>query len=277
MTTDTQSTSKPIHRRRWFKIALPLVAALPGVYFLTAYLALPAVWKHYEHNPKLEHSPKTTQTVEGIPGDPLNVGLVGAHDEVVRAFLDAGWYPADPITMRSSLGIARSVLQKHPYPTAPVSSLYLFGRKQDLAFELPLGSSAKQRHHVRLWQANDFGNEGRPFWLGSATFDSRVELSHYTGQITHHIDANLDQERNTLMQSLGQAHQLASLYEVTGVGATLQGHNGGGDRYFTDGELTVGILPVHNTAQPTAPNQPLNPVPVEVKNRVWVWLSHCLK
>ena len=123
---------KPLHHRRWFKIGLPIVAALPGLYMLTAYVVLPAFWRHYEHNPKLEHSPKTTQTVEGIPGDPLNVGLVGSHDEVVRALLAANWFPADPITLRSSLGIARSVLQKRPYPTAPVSSLYLFGRQQDL-------------------------------------------------------------------------------------------------------------------------------------------------
>jgi hypothetical protein len=245
---------------------------------LGAYFALPALWRHYEHNPKLEHSPKTTQTVEGIPGDPLNVGLVGVHDEVVRAFLTAGWYPADPTTLRSSLGIARSVLQKHPYPTAPVSSLYLFGRQQDLAFELPSGSSAKQRHHVRLWQAQDFSADSRrALWLGSATFDSRVELSHYTGQITHHIDANIDQERDNLIQSLEQAHQLASLYQVTGVGATLQGYNGGGDRYYTDGELTVGVLSINNAAQPVPPSQPLNPAPVEIKNRAWYWLNHLLK
>jgi len=277
MTTDASTISKPIHHRRWFKIGLPIAAAIPGLYILTAYFALPSLWRHYEHNPKLEHSPKTTQTVEGIPGDPLNVGLVASQEEVVRALLAAGWYPADPITFRSSLGIARSVLQKHPYPKAPVSSLYLFGRKQDLAFELPIGSSAKQRHHIRLWQSQDLGTDGRPLWLGSASFDSRVELSRYTGQITHHIDANLDKERDTLMQTLEQAHQIVSLYQVTGVGATLVGHNGGGDRYYTDGELTVGILSVNNAAQPTTPNPPANPAQVEVKNKIWSWLNHVFK
>lgn len=276
MATDTPSVSNPIHRRRWFQVGLPIVAAIPGLYLLTAYFALPALWRHYEHNPKLEHSPKTTQTVEGIPGDPLNVGLVGSHNEVVRALLAAGWYPADPITLRSSIGIARSVLQKRPYPTAPVSNLYLFGRKQDLAFERPISSSAKQRHHVRLWQSNELSDD-RPFWLGSATFDNRVELSHYTGQITHHIDADLDQERDSLIQSLEQAHQIASLYQVTGVGATLQGHNGGGDRYYTDGELTVGVLSINNVAQPTSPQQSANPGPVEIKNRAWSWLSHLFR
>jgi hypothetical protein len=114
-------------------------------------------------------------------------------------------------------------------------------------------------------------------WIGSATFDRSVELSHFTGQITHHIDANIDQERDTFIQSLEKAHQIASLYQTTGVGATLQGDNGGGDRYYTDGELTIGVLSVNNTLQPTVPTQAPNPAPVEVKNRVWSWLSHLFR
>lgn len=34
-----------------------------------------------------------TETVEGIPGDPLNVGLVGDEAEVHRIMLAAGWHP----------------------------------------------------------------------------------------------------------------------------------------------------------------------------------------
>jgi LssY C-terminus len=277
MSPFSKSPSIPLHRRRWFQIGLLLLAASPGIYWLLAYVALPILWRHYEHNPKLEHSPKATQTAQGIPGDPLNVGLVGTHDEVVKAFLIAGWFPADPITLHSSAGIAKSVLLKHSYPTAPVSSLFFQGRKQDLAFELPVGSSAKQRHHVRLWQSNDLSNESRPFWIGSATFDSRVGISHYTGQITHHIDADIDQERDILTQTLEQVHLMTGLYRVTGVGATLEGHNGGGDRYFTDGELTVNVLSANSATQLTDPDQKPNLVQVEVKDRIWSWLRPPLR
>lgn len=166
--------------------------------------------------------------------------------------MKVGWYPADPITLRSSIGIAKSVLLKRSYPTAPVSSLYLWGRKQDLAFELPVGNTAKKRHHVRLWQSNEQSSDGRPIWLGEATFDQSVELSHYTGQITHRIEANIDEERDTFMSYLEKAHQINSEYQVTGVGATLQGRNGGGDYYYTDGEVTIGVLTANNQIQ-TAP------------------------
>jgi hypothetical protein len=264
-----------LDRRCWIQASLILLVSLSGLYGVTAYVALPMLWRHYEHNPKLEHSPKVTQTAQGIPGDPLNVGLVGTKEQVIQAMLAAGWHPADPITFRTSFDIAASVLLKYPYPTAPVSNLYLFGRKQDLAFELPTGDSAKQRHHVRLWQSNQWAADGGFLWLGSATFDRGVELSHFTGQITHHIDADIDAERDGLMESLIKAGRLVGLYQVTGVGATLQGRNGEGDWYYTDGELTVGVLAIATPASP--PMQLPNPAPVEIKNRTWAWVRRLLK
>ncbi|MBP5975774.1 LssY C-terminal domain-containing protein [Brasilonema sp. CT11] len=269
MPSKVQTSVQSHHRRLWIWLII-----IPGLYLLLAYLVLPALWRHYEHNSKLEHSPKTTQTAQGIPGDPLNVGLVGTKVEVVQAILAAGWYPADPITFNSSLGIAKSVLLKRPYPNAPVSNLYFLGRKQDLAFELPVGNSAKERHHVRLWQTNNLSADGRPLWVGSATFDTSVELSRFTGQITHHIDSNIDAERDNFIQSLEKAHLVSNLYQVTGVGATLFGRNGGGDWYNTDGELTVGVLSLNNTVQSITPTQLPNPAPVEIKNRAWLWLRH---
>ena len=44
------------------------------------------------------------------------------------------------------------------------------------------------------------------------------------------------------MHDLGATGRLARIFFVTGVGPTVYGRNGGGDRYFTDGELAVGIL-----------------------------------
>ena len=114
-----------------------------------------------------------TRTAQGIPGDALNVGLVGSREDVVRAMHDAGWFPADPITLKSSIEIIGSVLLDRSYQTAPVSPLYYQGRKQDLAFEKPSGTSADRRHHVRFWLALERGEEGRPVWLGSRHLRSR--------------------------------------------------------------------------------------------------------
>jgi LssY C-terminus len=276
--TLTRSASKHISpRRKWIKYSLFIVGGLILAYGILAYLILPAIWRHYEHNPKLANSPKVTRTAEGIPGDPINLGLVGTRSEVIHAMFVAGWYPADPVTFKTSIGIAQSVLLHHPYPTAPVSSLYFFDRQQDLAFEQPVGSSASQRHHVRFWQSPIVDpHSGRMLWVGSATFDKSSGFSHLTGKITHHIAADIDDERNKTIASLVKVQQISSLYQVTGVGATWQGFNGGGDRYYTDGEMTIALLSPDNLAIDRLPIQSPNPPAIQAKHQIWQWLRSML-
>ena len=88
----------------------------------------------------------------------------------------------------------------------------------------------------------DKGEEGRPVWLGSVTFDRGVGLSHYTGQVTHHIAPDIDNERDGLINDLKTAKVVEAIYQVTGVGPTLNGRNGEGDPYWTDGEICIARL-----------------------------------
>jgi hypothetical protein len=236
------------------------------LYVLVAYLILPIAWRHFEHHPAMAEAPKTTVTTDGIPGDALNVALVGSQAEVVAAMHVAGWYPADRTTLRSSLHIATSVVLKHEYDTAPVSNLYVWGRPQDLAFEQPVDENARQRHHVRFWKSDELGIGGRPLWIGAATFDRSVGISHLTGKITHHIAADIDAERDHVIETLTKVGQLTEIFQVTGVGATLDGRNGGGDRYFTDGELTIGVVSPGNHVQHEPPKLLANPAGVQAKN-----------
>jgi hypothetical protein len=251
---------------------LGLAVAL-AAYALLAYLVAPMLWRHYEHHPSLVGAPRTTTTPEGIPGDPLNVGLEGSEAEVTAALLAAGWSRAAPLGWRSDLGIVESVLGDRADTTAPVSTQYLWGRPQDLAFEQEVGTSARQRHHVRLWRSPEPESAaGRPFWIGAATFDQGVGFSHRTGQVTHHIAPDVDAERDGLMAALERARQVVRTYQVSGVGPTLVARNGGGDRYYTDGELTVAVLAVDNRPQTAPPIRLPNPPAVRLKNRIWSWI-----
>jgi LssY C-terminus len=118
-----------------------LLAALAVLmaYTALAYQLLPAVWSHYEHQRGLKDLPMVTRTAQGIPGDPINVGLIGDKLDVVCAMQAAGWYPADPVTARTAVEIAGSVLLDRPYRRAPISPLFYLGRPEDLAFEKPDG------------------------------------------------------------------------------------------------------------------------------------------
>jgi hypothetical protein len=254
-----------VMRRQW----LLDFAVVSVVYFLLAYVVLPALWKHHEHEPGLASLPMVTRTGTGIPGDPLNVGLVGSRDDILRAMDAASWFPADPITLRTSLEIVGSVVLDRPYHAAPVSALYYQGKKEQLAFEKPDGRSADRRHHVRLWQVLDKGTTGRPVWLGAATFDRGVGLSHYTGQVTHHIGPDIDAERDLLIRDLGEAGMVETLFQISGIGPTLFGRNGGGDRYYTNGEIDIASLVVDGIKR-TDPPATLPPPPlIALRDQLW--------
>jgi hypothetical protein len=237
------STIETHHRRTlpsWTKIALVVVAA----YLLAAYIVLPQIgkWRAQRH-PDLVDGMRITHTAQGLPGDPLNLALVGSEEDVVRAMIAAGWRPADALSLRSSARIAVDTVFDKPDPNAPVSNLYLFGRKEDLAFEKPIGNSPKERHHVRFWRSNHM-DDGRPIWMGATTHDVGVELSHTTGQVTHRIAPDVDAERDLLLADLAAANRLSGTRWIVGFHKELQGRNGGGDPWHTDGRLAVATLPV---------------------------------
>jgi hypothetical protein len=237
----------PSNRRRLRQRVAVLGAALLGIYLVVAYVVLPALWTRYEHgHPSLDAVPRITHTADGIPGDPLNVALIGTETELKKVMLAAKWYPADPLTLRSCLEIAGASVLKRPYDDAPVSNLYLWGRKQDLAFEQPVGDNPRHRHHVRFWRSDLLDRDGRPVWVGSAVYDERVGLSRTTGQVTHVTAADVDAERDYLFWCLEQTGDLAERYVVDGFHKQLEGRNGGGDRWHTDGRLFAGVIAVKN-------------------------------
>src|ERR1700682_3062902 len=164
-------------RRRWLLALAPMAVA----YLMLAYVLLPVLWTHHEHEPRLASLPMVTRTSAGIPGDALNVGFVGSKEDVLRAMHAAGWFPADPITLRTSIEIDASVVLDRPYHDAPVSPLYYEGKKQQLAFEKPDGRSADKRHHVRLWLVLSKGTDGRLVWLGAGTLGRGGGLGARTG------------------------------------------------------------------------------------------------
>ncbi len=263
------------HHARLERVLLTLLA-LVAIYTAIAYLLLPALWTHYEHQKGLANLPMVTRTAQGIPGDPINVGLIGNEKEVLCTMNAAGWFPADPVTLRSSIEIAGSVLFDRAYRDAPVSNLFYLGRHEDLAFEKPAGKSADRRHHVRFWKVLERGTEQRPVWLGAVTFDKGVGVSHFTGAITHHIDADIDAERDLLTTDIEQSGMASAKYQVTGVGLTLTGRNGGGDLYYTDGEVWVLRLVADCRKQEGPVARLPSPPATELKDQIWHAIARSL-
>lgn len=225
--------------RLWHWLAIGLLAFLGLIllWLVLAYGELPHLWSKHEHKKIKRGEGIVSYTSQDIPADPINLRLIGETRQVKCAFSRSGWSLADPLSGRSALGIVASVVLQRSYPEAPVSSLYLQDRLQDLAFEKDEGRTAHRRHHVRLWQVAP--NQ----WLGAATYDRGVGFALFTLQVTHKIGPHVDLERDSLGAMLqGQGAHLQGT-QLSHVPPDRRQRNGGGDPYYTDGTIKVYALP----------------------------------
>jgi hypothetical protein len=224
-------------------LVIKIIAGLLLAWLVIAYLIAPAGWRIFaRYDPDFDSSPRITEAGDRHPGDPLNVAFVGSEARLREVMTAAEWFQAARLGLKSDLEIAADTILSRPDNDAPVSSLFLFGRKEDLAFEQPVGNSPRHRHHVRLWKIDEADNGQATRWIGSAVYDERVGLSETTGQITHITAADVDAERDYLFSCIEKTGLLSGQLVVHGFHTQLEGRNGGGDRWRTDGNLSVGIL-----------------------------------
>jgi hypothetical protein len=253
---DPETTSSPAKKKSRGKRFAVYAFLILLTWFVLAYLLVPALWKRYAHrHPSYEGMPGVTYTADDIPADPINVALIGTKAEVMKIMLAAKWYPADPLTLRSSLEMAEAAVFKREYDDAPVSSEILFGRKQDLAFEQAVGDNPRHRHHVRFWESDKRDPDGRPIWVGAAIFDKRVGLSRTTGQFTHETAPDVDAERDKLFDDLKDTGDLAEIEIVRGFHKVREGRNGEGNPWYTDGDLYEGVIKPGNSRSNLQPKE----------------------
>jgi len=178
----------------------------------------------------------------GVLGDPVNLALDGSEAAIHAAMTRAGWVRADELTIRSSWGIVLSSVLRRPYPEAPVSSLFLFGRRQSFAYQQEVDGNASQRHHVRFWPVPEGWKLPGGFeveWVAAATYDRAVGISLFTLQVTHRVDADIDIERDYVIDTVRYAEPSASLRVIRDYASAFTTRNGGGDVVRTDGSLWI--------------------------------------
>lgn len=191
---------------------------------------------------RLRELPCCTTSADGSgEGDPLNFVLVGSGEEAVGALAASGWRFTEAITADSIRRMVGAAIAEKSFLTAPVSSLYLFGRKQDIALQRGR-STISQRNHMRLWLA-PFRCEGEPVWVGQVSRDIGVKATTRSPTLTTHvIDPNVDESREYLLHSLLHLEAVSSFAFVRGVGEAGRNTprvNLTGDPYFTDGMRMV--------------------------------------
>jgi hypothetical protein len=181
-------------------------------------------------------------TDNGNPGDMVNFALIGTEQDVQSAYKAAGWVPVDKSVQDAILNGLMATLGREAYTAVPMSTLYLFGRPQDMSFARadPLLVAA-ERHHLRVWKTDQIV-DGRPLWVGSATHDIGFEKDQRTGGVTHKIDPEIDKERDYLLQSFDAAGAFSSAAYVTPSNPMIEARTATGGTFHSDGRIVIMAL-----------------------------------
>lgn len=203
-----------------FDKRVPGVIAVLLTYIIGAYVLIPALIRVFRILRPPKHLPLYCVTPDGFASDPINIGIIGSKQELAQAMEQAGWYIADPHSVRHLPRHLLSIVFGWSYPNAPVSSLFLFGRRQDIAFEIPIEESAGSRHHVRFW-ATTYKNKRRLdvksihwhhrrallekenlLWVGAASLDVGIAPIRHNFQLTHMVHPDTNAERELIISQL---------------------------------------------------------------------------
>jgi len=242
---------------RWVDSSLPWILALSVTYGLAAYLILPRAVRMGLKILQRRHVPRFTVTGDGLPGDPVNLAFIGTLGQLRTAFATAGWTGADRLGLASSWRMARAFVLNEPYPTAPFSTLYLFGRGQDIGFQQAIDDSPRKRHHVRFWAkslaqveadvdaASFWLNTDRPnendcvLWVGAGTKDIGFSLTRLTFQVTHATASDTNVERGYIVNELRKSGVIENVILYKAGDQLVTKHV---NHYITDGEIAVAEL-----------------------------------
>jgi hypothetical protein len=236
---------------------LPWFLAATLTYAIAAYIVLPRAIRMGLKVLQHKLVPSFTVTGDGLPGDPVNLALIGTLQQLRAAFAALGWAEADQLGLTSSWHMVRAFVLNSPYPTAPFSTLYLFGRGQDIGFQKAINNSPRKRHHIRFWAlgisraedtwgaANFWLNTDRPpddarvIWVGAGTRDTGLSLTQLTFQITHATDADTNAERDFIVAELTKGRVIEAV-RVVRCGQPISPERV--NHYVTDGEIALASL-----------------------------------
>ncbi|HZY61707.1 MAG TPA: LssY C-terminal domain-containing protein [Edaphobacter sp.] len=183
--------------------------------------------------------PRRVTDQVGNEGDMVNFALLGTQAQVEAAFKAAGWVEVDKNVQDAILHGLLATLGHEAYTQMPMSTLYLFGRPQDLSFARaePLMVAA-ERHHLRVWKTTQT-IAGVPLWVGSATHDVGFETDQRNGGVTHKIDPKIDDERDFLLHSFDAAGVFSSAAYVLPADPMLKAKTATGGSFYSDGRILV--------------------------------------
>ena len=189
------------------------------------------------------HLPTRSESILGQPQEPVSIVVLAESEAAfVEAFGKSGWRLADWPGVNTLSRAALAVWFNKEYDTAPVTPAFWNGRPNDLGFQIGTAEdSLRIRHHARFWRTGFRTQDGLLIFVGTASFDQGLKWG-----LTHHIDPNIDAEREFLATGLRDMGLIRSEKRIQLV-APILGQNLTGDPFFTDGKaIVINLFPDAN-------------------------------
>jgi undecaprenyl-diphosphatase len=174
----------------------------------------------------------TSESITGTPLEPISLIIVAKDAAAFEvAMKQAGWIEADKPSISTLSRAAFAAWSNQQDATAPVTPYFWNRQPNDYGFQKPtLDKTLRKRHHARFWNTSFITQGGAHIFVGTASFDDGLSWG-----VLHHIDPNIDNERDTLVMNLKSANQIVRSTEFQ-LSTPHLGTDVAGDPWFTDGK-----------------------------------------
>ena len=181
--------------------------------------------------------PERTFTQKGKAADAINLVFLGSRVQLDDSFAAAGWKDSDPASRRAAFRQFHAFLALKNYPTQPMSQQLFEGRPSDMTRQKSLDSYAK-RDHSRIWSTGERW-DGQPAWVAAGTRDTSAAISIRQRKLIHHVETNIDDEREKVVRDLTVAGCVDAVFVAGRPAASRSFENATGDDLRTDGGVSV--------------------------------------
>lgn len=197
--------------------------------------------KKTEINNKLfENLPKISETMTGLPAEPINIIIVGNKDTINYVFTQSGWYLLDGPSIKSYNKIITSLIGKKSYPQTPGLPVFWNTQPSEFAYGKPTNpNSISAREHIHFWETNFVTPDGQDIWVGTAHFDEEIQKKLGIIMPYHTTELRVDNEREKIKSEL-ETNGFINFSEKIDLTGLLYGtKKSSGNSFLTDGQAYI--------------------------------------
>jgi membrane-associated phospholipid phosphatase len=199
-----------------------------------------------------ENLPKVSESIRGLPAEPINIIFVGQRQELDNAFINSDWYLLDEPSIKSYTKIITSIILKVIYPQTPGLPVFWDTQPSQFAYGKPTSlNSVSSREHIHLWDTNFITENNQLIWVGTAHFDEEIQKKFGLIMPYHYTNPKVDDERESIKNELEKNGFIKSFEKINITGLSYGTKKGSGNSFLTDGQAYILYLQNLNETRQT--------------------------